>query len=1472
AVSDSIKRLTSIYNSGKATKTVFSYEAYGYRLRLKEALQKLMFLSPTHARRAEEMIWRKVFYEPLHLYKVYVKNNDRADRVTDFELALKMHLTSGIGFYQSLLLQLQSEWLDSTRGNLLAWLPVPFHIPTYDESIYEFDVKHVISSFGEKMVQKCLMYIGDLFRYLLEFNESVGKPLAYAYYNAALNFDPGMGLPHNQLGILDVGRCYGLNAIFHYLHCLCARVPFEGARRNLLTVLTKNEIRYRKLFGDKPIFGLYARRPNRYRPKDFRKTITKFIFLIQCFLTQKADGFTAHHSYVFQDTLLELHLMLNLSSALTLEPDRWLDKIGLDDQSSVDDVELRGESSVFSEQLTGPIFVRLLMIALLTANLKLLEQTRATRPEEDTAGDLSSTQNSSEVPVPDSPTESVQSETSSDKVVRTDEFPNIYGLSEPFGPLSFVLQLSELFMSHLATQLNQHLVTRELRGSCAFDSSIKDHRPAPPDAPGQPTDSGKLVAGEGPCNEIPDRDVNLAERQQPQTLELGNSTDSSDGGGGLVRRRIRKVPGGDSTERDLEGTDGEEEDDDVDSSALSSDENGEFRSDHRLRRGRLGSGVTKRSARSGQPVELEGKADTTHGKTHSEAVCGANVRLRRKEQRTDLLDPITEEEAPLRDRRPKAEDSADKKPIDSDTDASDTSGLVSTTCRTGRRGARYTNRKMNLSEPDCYDPIWHQDATDRGCIADTPIAPYDEEFSAEPEDLSMELGKRVSLISRLYLLASVKVMLDWIQTDCFRPLRFLPHQNSSPKHTVMQYVIQRWCTQLTLLLNQFYPLFEQILVNSSTNSLTNSDPNDRNPLSPNNPLVQFMSAFGMHALEDSLRAPSNQNKLFHSTVASCNHSRMSSQTCPLPEDWLLRGLPSLDAAHQHIDFNQAFSTTPFTGLDEGVIRALCMVSAGHHLVHHAAELGVHFTFEPSRTPPFQSFTPGEKTLAHPKPEVHNLGWSTVPHPSRRRRARYSGGPVYSRGGNRRADFVSPRQGRARWNAKGSYKRGGHSIAKYSTRPERFEQGWNEDTVQSRRSSRRHSAALPGDPIDGPGNMPGNSHHLPENRSRTESEERIDVSELRKQSSNSSLPVEAVRDANTDGEEVACTVDGPSEFSGSHSHDDAESRKTQLMRDMARLRLLNEVDQLARQCRTRSPRTHRSASQTDRNVSSVPTTAPDDSRPTQLADQLSYEVSQLFVSPYLVVDAFCLASHLPAVKQLVNSGSFVVIIPVAVISHLDYLKKTMATARVAIRYLEHETHSGNRFLRLQRPEEQPKEPVQTLRVIPARSSVASNLVELESEEDSTGDSARSASPRVVKRWLSILGCATYFSELKSLEQTNAPSQKPETTEDAEKQQSVPAIHRNSPTVTTLAHNPASCYDLLSLSHAPPELDLNSEPRTALVTILIGSRDTQPQDTIVPLEFLRLVHKSGVRIELIRDFLVRWRKRRTTQPRPFSEEEA
>ncbi|VDP95979.1 unnamed protein product [Echinostoma caproni] len=240
-----------------------------------------MFIdSVSYAKRAEELLWRKVFYEPLYLYKLYVKNNDRPDCIADFELSLRMHILSGIGYYQSLLLQVQSESLMTLEPSVYSWLTTPFHVALYNgtvcrlhlyclfaEYIYHFDLRNNLSHVDSpcRVAQRCLMYIGDLFRYLVELGELGAKTLAFGYYTAAFHVDPALGLPQNQLGILDIGRCYGLNALYHYLLCLGARVPFEGARRNLLTVLTKNEVRYRKLFGEKPIYGLYLRHPNRYR-------------------------------------------------------------------------------------------------------------------------------------------------------------------------------------------------------------------------------------------------------------------------------------------------------------------------------------------------------------------------------------------------------------------------------------------------------------------------------------------------------------------------------------------------------------------------------------------------------------------------------------------------------------------------------------------------------------------------------------------------------------------------------------------------------------------------------------------------------------------------------------------------------------------------------------------------------------------------------------------------------------------------------------------------------------------------------------------------------------------------------------------------------------------------------------------------------------------------------------------------------
>lgn len=75
-----------------------------------------------------------------------------------------------------------------------------------------------------------------------------------------------------------------------------------------------------------------------------------------------------------------------------------------------------------------------------------------------------------------------------------------------------------------------------------------------------------------------------------------------------------------------------------------------------------------------------------------------------------------------------------------------------------------------------------------------------------------------------------------------------------------------------------------------------------------------------------------------------------------------------------------------------------------------------------------------------------------------------------------------------------------------------------------------------------------------------------------------------------------------------------------------------------------------------------------------------------LSPYLVLDADALIKYTYMVKHLVNSRKFIVLVPTAVVSALDDLKREKSEARDAIRWLESQFHQGNRFFRAQRAHE------------------------------------------------------------------------------------------------------------------------------------------------------------------------------------------
>lgn len=78
-----------------------------------------------------------------------------------------------------------------------------------------------------------------------------------------------------------------------------------------------------------------------------------------------------------------------------------------------------------------------------------------------------------------------------------------------------------------------------------------------------------------------------------------------------------------------------------------------------------------------------------------------------------------------------------------------------------------------------------------------------------------------------------------------------------------------------------------------------------------------------------------------------------------------------------------------------------------------------------------------------------------------------------------------------------------------------------------------------------------------------------------------------------------------------------------------------------------------------------------------------KVVNITMTPYLMLDSKCLTEHTSIVKNLVKTKKFVILIPTAVLSDLDELKKHSDGARNAIKWLEYEFSKGNRFLRSQK---------------------------------------------------------------------------------------------------------------------------------------------------------------------------------------------
>ncbi|KAK4470732.1 hypothetical protein MN116_006258 [Schistosoma mekongi] len=1511
-----VKKLDAVYHSDKAIKTVFSYEAYGNRLRLKELLQKLMFMDlSANFRKTEELIWRKAFYEPYFLYKVYVKNNDQQDRITVFEETLVVHILSAIGYYQSLVLFLQSDLGGKQANDLCTWFPIPFHIPLYCGIFFEFEETSAPmenKSAANKLVHKCLTNIGDLFRYLIDFGDANAGRLAYRYYKAAFHFDPLMGLPHNQLGILDVGRCYGLNAVFHYLRCLTSRFPFEGAKRNLFTILSKNELRYGRIIREKSCRSSCIRYASYFRPKDFRKTIMKFIYLIQQFLKPVESRDPAIEN-IFHDILAELHSSLLLTDHLTVKSESTAfserachmnlgaTEVHQEKQNRVDET---------SDQLTGPIFIRMLLISILT-----YEYTRTIKFEQDLSRSREKVDEILSVRRHSSQDTEITSDTTSlkigdeEKVIQVDQSNNCsstvtnrYGKSpvpDLYEPLSFVLSMGELFVTHVCRQI-YHRLGRfmeeprrvPINSSIIVNSDNLCSECTECSVPRKPLENvdckhvsnRQLLAGNAslikhpdailddgnPDDELEDSDgIQPTRTSSHESIHsnIDNGEDDEDN----VRSRFRRYSSDDDSEHDflerpIDENDNESDtdfwgsddssllhsQDEINSTGTLSDDDPDVFSDDRLRRAsklnRLGSQQNvKQSNDSSSKYQSESRSLNKDVKCSLSCISEEGVVQENKTENTKVPSQVSS-------------------PVpNNDKELSN----------------HYDSSTESMEKNIYHSPRGHSNS-----IKEDLPGP-DVQFDKDSYDPNTDITTRINLFSRLYLFSAVKLFLDWLSSSQFQHINLsfqntnsklvdddnIKSQESSRASSLWQASVERFVSQLMPLLNSIYPIFDHLsheilcenitniskfcdtsqcdrkqhlhmdscshCFDANTNDVTNF--NIVQQLSPDT--YRVVEKLFFQQISSSINLPSEaQNEseensanetVFHNNNSSNNNKTNKDEDknneefriYPLAEDWLLLGLPSMNSIHDKIDFHNACLPPSLTEIDKTVLRCISLTFHGCSLASHSDHLALCITYNSTGNGhrPFNCNIP--LSDISDVPSSYHPNW---PNPNRWRRRGRRYRKFYT--GYRRCDRYNSSCFNTNLNCNRNDHRNpymahrGHSYREHGRYPGSTK---GHKLYYDSRYCNSHSHQ-------------SDSHH--NDWDATESVRNSEVSH--------SDVLESVSENNPQKPDSSLLVThNPKQFNKTQSDttETDQSRRDQAMRDMARLRLLNEVDQLARQFRNQSPL----SSTRNTNASSCI----QNSESTVNDKNLEFDINKSFLSPFLVIDAYCLTSHLSMVKQLVNSHRFILVIPQTVISHLDYLKKTIASARVAIRYLEHEAHSGNRYLRLQRPDEQPSRPIQ-LRRQGAMQSDARDLATDIEEDELKGASNHSLNLRVVRRWLSILDCASYFTEtLKdSNKSSNATSSVSKT---SIPQQTMSSDKHDIDASLYLLNISPPYWDLLSSECNTNESNELSTTKTAAVTILIGFRNTAPEDTVVPREFLKLAVNHGVRLELIRSFIQRWK---------------
>ncbi|XP_048881273.1 nonsense-mediated mRNA decay factor SMG5 [Brienomyrus brachyistius] len=299
AVVESVHKLDVIIGNKSSYREVFKPENISLRNKLRELCVKLMFLHPVdYGRKAEELLWRKVYYEVIQVIKT---NKKHIHSRSALECAYRTHLIAGVGFYQHLLLYIQSHYQLELQ-DCIDWTHVT------DPLIGR---KKPVSATAKEMewaqmaCHRCLVYLGDLARYQNELAGVEAERLAERFYHQALSVSAHVGMPFNQLGTLAGSKFYNVEATYYYLRCIQSDAPFEGAYGNLKRLFDKAAKMYHQVKKQE----LKRLSPTRQRSKDIKRLLVNFLYL-QSLLQPKNSLQETELTSLCQSVLEDFNLVL----------------------------------------------------------------------------------------------------------------------------------------------------------------------------------------------------------------------------------------------------------------------------------------------------------------------------------------------------------------------------------------------------------------------------------------------------------------------------------------------------------------------------------------------------------------------------------------------------------------------------------------------------------------------------------------------------------------------------------------------------------------------------------------------------------------------------------------------------------------------------------------------------------------------------------------------------------------------------------------------------------------------------------------------------------------------------------------------------------------------------------------------------------------------------------------------------------